>query len=298
MRSDASRSKIEQWIEKVLNTRRAMVRGSVSPLQPSTILWLAARALEGRDRMVSWAEARQPLGDVLVAVGASRNPQYPLIAFSRSGVLEHDGLPLPLPTAHGSVGQDLNDLDPYFGLPEEIEEALRGDPGTFTQLLDALERSFASPDELRLASAACGLQITKEQLPDGGALRNIPGRVRRTSYRFPRRVSVADAVKAYYDHTCQRCAVRLLTPGGPVAEAAHVQALGDKGPDEMCNLLCLCPNDHRTLDKGGWFLTDDVEAVQFDDQMPRALQLLRHHLDPQVLVAHREAHGIGELPVR
>ena len=293
MASDASRSKIEQWIEKVLNTRRAMVRGSVSPLQPSTILWLATRALEGRDRMVSWAEARQPLGDVLVAVGASRNPQYPLIAFSRSGVLEHDGLPTPLPAAHGSVGRELNDLDPYFGLPEEIEDALRDEPGTFTQLLNALERSFASPDELRLASAACGLQVTREQLPDERALRNIPERVLRTSYQPPRRVSVADAVKAYYDHTCQRCAVRLMTPGGPVAEAAHVQALGEEGPDEMCNLLCLCPNDHRTLDRGGWFLTDDVESVAFDDLTPRPLKHLRHHLDPDVLLAHRVTHGFN-----
>ena len=293
MASDASRSKIEQWIEKVLNTRRAMVRGSSSPLQPSTILWLAARALEGRDRMVSWAEARQPLGDVLVAVGASRNPQYPLIAFSRSGVLEHDGLPLPLPTAHGGVGRELNDIDPYFGLPEEIEEALRDDPGAFTQLLDALERSFASPDELRLASAACGLQVTKDQLPDERALRNIPERVLRTTYQRPRRVSVADAVKTFYDHTCQRCAVQLMTPGGPVAEAAHVQALGDDGPDEMCNLLCLCPNDHRTLDRGGWFLTDDVETVAFDDLTTRPLKKLRHHLDPDVLLAHRASHGFN-----
>ncbi len=248
--------------------------------------------------MVSWADARQPLGDVLVAVGASRNPQYPLIAFSRSGVLEHDGLPLPLPAAHGNVGRDLNDLDPFFGLPEEIEEALRDEPGAFTQLLNALERSFASPDEFRLASAACGLQVTREQLPDGGVVGYTPERVQRTTYQFSRRVSVADAVKAFYDFSCQRCGTLLMTPGGPVAEAAHVQALGHQGPDEMCNLLCLCPNDHRTLDKGGWFLTDDVEAVQFDDPVPRALRLLRHHLDPDVLAAHREAHGFGELPVR
>jgi len=194
------------------------------------------------------------------------------------------------------VGRELNDLDPYFGLPKAIEEAIRDQPGAFTQLLDALERSFATPDELRLASAACGLQITREQLPDQTAQWNHPGRVRRTTYQFSRRVSVADAVKAYYDHSCQRCATRLMTPGGPVAEAAHVQALGDDGPDEMCNLLCLCPNDHRTLDKGGWFLTDDVEAVQFDDPVPRALRLLRHHLDLDGLAAHREAHGFGEVP--
>ena len=291
MTPESSQPNIEQWIEKVLNTRRATIRGSVSPLQPSTILWLAARALQGRDRMVSWTEARQPLGDVLIAVGASRNPQYPLIAFSRSGVLEHDGLPLPLPAAHGSVGRELNDLDPYFGLPEEIEEALRDDPGAFTQLLDALERSFATPDELRLTSAACGLQVTREQLSDGGVVRHAPERVQRTAYQFSRRVSVADAVKAYYDYSCQRCATRLMTPNGPVAEAAHIQALGDEGSDEMCNLLCLCPNDHRTLDRGGWFLTDEVEAVAFDDPIPRSLMQLRHHLDPDVLVAHRVNHG-------
>ena len=201
---DPIQPNLEQWIDKVLNTRRATVRGSASPLQPSTILWLATRALEGRDRMVSWAEARQPLGDVLVAVGASRNPQYPLVAFSRSGVLEHDGIPLPLPAAHGSVGRELNDLDPYFGLPVEIEEALRDQPGAFTLLLSALERSFATPDELRLASAACGLQVTREQLPDEAAQRNIPERVRTTTYQFSRRVSIADAVKAYYDYSCQR----------------------------------------------------------------------------------------------
>ncbi len=291
MASRETQIDLENWVGKILATRRAIVRGSQSPLQPATILWFAARSLEGRERMVSWADARKPLGDVLVAVGASRNPQYPLIAFSRSGVINHDGIPLPLPAAHGSVGSELNDLNPHFGLPEDIDLALKDDPQAFEVLLNALDKSFASVDELRLASAACGLQVSKEQLPEFDTQMRIPDRVLTSSYKFKRKVSIADAVKEFYDFTCQRCAVKLNTPKGPVAEAAHIQALASQGPDELCNLLCLCPNDHRTLDKGGWFLTDKAEAIGFEDPTPSALRSLRHHLDPDVIRAHREAHG-------
>lgn len=54
--------------------------------------------------------------------------------------------------------------------------------------------------------------------------------------------------------------MRLEGVGGPYAEAAHIRPLGSPhdGPDDLTNLLCLCPNDHVLLDKGAITISDEL----------------------------------------
>jgi putative restriction endonuclease len=77
-----------------------------------------------------------------------------------------------------------------------------------------------------------------------------PQRELTTSSRIVRSSAVGSRVKEHYDHTCQVCSVRLLTPAGPYAEGCHVRPLGKphNGPDTTDNVLCLCPNCHVLLD--------------------------------------------------
>jgi predicted restriction endonuclease len=71
-------------------------------------------------------------------------------------------------------------------------------------------------------------------------------------------------VKIMYDHLCQVCRVPLNTPFGLLSEAAHIQGLGHPhyGSDDISNLLCLCPNHHKSFDNSGWYLNDEIQVVE------------------------------------
>lgn len=68
--------------------------------------------------------------------------------------------------------------------------------------------------------------------------------------RIVRNYDVAASVKRLYDNTCQICRTRLVTAAGPYSEGAHIRPLGipHNGPDNLENILCLCPNCHVLFD--------------------------------------------------
>jgi putative restriction endonuclease len=90
---------------------------------------------------------------------------------------------------------------------------------------------------------------TLTQAPEGGGPAK---RVETTVQRIVRDTVLGRHVKKLYDHSCQVCGERLECVGGAYAEAAHIRPLGapHNGPDELENLLCLCPNHHVLLDRG------------------------------------------------
>jgi putative restriction endonuclease len=77
-----------------------------------------------------------------------------------------------------------------------------------------------------------------------------PQRVLTTSSRVVRSTAVGNTIKEHYDHACQICEVRLVTPAGPYAEGCHVRPLGKphNGSDTADNVICLCPNCHILFD--------------------------------------------------
>jgi putative restriction endonuclease len=89
-----------------------------------------------------------------------------------------------------------------------------------------------------------------------------PGRKARMAYSVQRSTEVAKWVKQIYNDTCQVCRVRLETPGSATSDAAHIKGLGSPhdGPDVIENILCLCPNHHRTIDAGAWTITDNLKV--------------------------------------
>jgi putative restriction endonuclease len=102
--------------------------------------------------------------------------------------------------------------------------------------------------------------VQSEEEPSGE-----PTPARRTEtmvQRIVRDTALGIKVKELHDYTCQVCGVRLECVGGPYAEAAHIRPLGapHNGPDELSNLLCLCPNHHVLFDRGGFTVDDDLVA--------------------------------------
>ena len=112
----------------------------------------------------------------------------------------------------------------------------------------------------------------------------VPRREAMTT-RIVRDASVARAVKRLHAFRCQVCGQTVDTPGGPYAEAAHIQPLGHphNGPDVLANVLCLCPNHHVALDQWAFAIADDFTLIGLNGMLrlhPRhaiGLEYVRYH---------------------
>lgn len=89
-------------------------------------------------------------------------------------------------------------------------------------------------------------------------------RVYGTSNKLIRNRVLVDRIKNMYDWTCQVCSIRIDTPSGPYAEAAHIKPLGrpHDGPDKINNMLCLCPNHHKLFDKFGFYIEPESFEIK------------------------------------
>ena len=84
--------------------------------------------------------------------------------------------------------------------------------------------------------------------PQGGS---TPTRTTSTINRIQRNSQRSEEIKRLYNFKCQICGEIIETPTGRYAEACHIRPLGDphNGQDTKENLLCLCPNCHKRLDR-------------------------------------------------
>lgn len=74
------------------------------------------------------------------------------------------------------------------------------------------------------------------------------------TYRILRDTQLTREIKELYGFLCQICGKAVQFDNGErYAEAHHIKPLGKdhRGPDEIENILCVCPNHHALLDFGG-----------------------------------------------
>jgi putative restriction endonuclease len=120
-------------------------------------------------------------------------------------------------------------------------------------------------------------------------------RSRSVMHRLMRRSELAVEVKLFHQHQCQFCGIRLTTPAGPYAEAAHIRGLGrpHDGPDEIGNMLCLCPNHHVLFDAGAIYVDADgtVRETVTRAAVGELRTLPRHAIDERHLAYHREHYA-------
>jgi 5-methylcytosine-specific restriction protein A len=96
-----------------------------------------------------------------------------------------------------------------------------------------------------------------------------PERVETTQSRIVRNTTLAREVKTLYGHSCQLCGDVRRGPGGsPYAETHHIRPLGapHNGPDELENVLVLCPNHHADFDYGRVVVDPETFIVQHHDE--------------------------------
>ncbi|MFE5793618.1 YDG/SRA domain-containing protein [Streptomyces sp. NPDC056503] len=152
------------------------------------------------------------------------------------------------------------------------------------KILDEAVLPFPSP-----ATAPDDAQPLQE--PEPGEL---PDRRTVVTQRLVRSTQRANRVKELHDYTCQVCALRIATPTGAYAEAAHVRPLGrpHNGPDRTDNILCLCPNHHVAFDFGMLTIGDDgtIHERGSSEGLRRLRTVAGHAIDPAHLSYHRTHH--------
>ena len=74
------------------------------------------------------------------------------------------------------------------------------------------------------------------------------------------------------NNTCLTCRSSLKKPNGkPVLEAAHVWPSRKKGPDELNNLISLCPTCHYMLDEYCYTFTPENKEIKYHDSLQEIL---------------------------
>jgi len=122
-----------------------------------------------------------------------------------------------------------------------------------------------------------------------------PGRRASQVQRVIRSTAIANWVKAAHQHACQVCGLRILTPTGAYAEAAHIRPLGSphNGPDDPSNILCLCPNHHVAFDFGMLTVEPDLTVIERATGKRTALLTVSgHEISQEHLMYHREHHAL------
>ncbi|MFJ6669340.1 HNH endonuclease [Streptomyces sp. NPDC091383] len=272
-----------------------------------------SRIATGKPRMAPWSCFRAEVGPLLVEFGLSGSkvtPEDPFWHLRESGLWEVHGVQSDsTPTVQAGA---FDEVQPVAGLTHAAAELLQN-PLTRLEAVARLcstylrgvdQRTLLSRVGLAGYATADGLLDDGEEGPtqevaDEGRATGPTARWDATSSRLIRDAAVAKRVKELHGHACQVCGTRLQYKHRPYSEAAHIRGLGSPydGPDELQNLLCLCPNHHVLFD--GLEIYIDVEGIVRRTHGGDALGQLRRHVGHQVdetyLRYHRTLCGLNGL---
>lgn len=132
-----------------------------------------------------------------------------------------------------------------------VEEWLRGQPDA---LRAAVLANTATDSQRQRITELLGSVEYQPATPAVHALASPrPERITTTISRVARDTGRSRLVKVIHNCECQICGYALSLPDGSrYAEGHHIQPLGSPhdGPDELGNIICVCPNHHAACDLG------------------------------------------------
>ncbi|MEV0574714.1 HNH endonuclease [Streptomyces sp. NBC_01463] len=281
---------------RALSGLRTHMRGHrPSRHKPITLLWAIGRLAAERDRMVGWETFRDEVGPLLKDFGlpdSNVTPEYPFCRLRSSGLWDVEGIEGPDAT------------------PSQLT-AVRAAAGFNSDAAKVLRRSLARADAIGLLCSTylgdvdreellervglAGYATASGKLPDSGGGNDPVPRRSVTSSRPDRDQQLVEDIKVMYGHECQVCGARVETRYSHYSEAAHIRGIGGphNGPDELSNLLCLCPNHHVEFDRLAIYIDEDW-AVRRNSTGDFAYQLKRqadHEIKPEHLRYHRGLCG-------
>ncbi|MEV5010653.1 HNH endonuclease [Streptomyces sp. NPDC055692] len=287
-----------------LNTHRHPGNKAPSRHQPLALLWAASRIAAGKPRLAPWSCFRAEVSPLLAEFGlpgSKVTPEYPFWHLKGNDLwevhgIESDASSMPQPGI-------FNRVQPVAGLTHAAAELLQN-PLTRLEAVFKLCSTYLDDVDQRELLSRVGLAgyATADGLLDDGddgrgqeaadekRATGPTARRESTASRLIRDAAIANRVKELHGHVCQVCGTRLQYKHRPYSEAAHIRGLGSPhdGPDELQNLLCLCPNHHVLFD--GLEIYIDVDGVVRQAHGGESLGHLRRHADHRIDEAYLRYH--------
>lgn len=268
--------------------------------KPITLLWAIGRLAAEQGRMVEWQTFRDEVGPLLRDFGLPDSrvtPEYPFWHLRSSGLWDVEGMEDQKATP----------------TPSKLTAA-RASAGLSSNAAKVLRRSLARAEAIGLICSKYLGDIDREEvlkrvglagyasasgeIPDGGRGGGPVPRRPGTSSQLDRNPRLVESIKVMYEHACQVCGSRVETKYSYYSEAAHIRGLGKPhdGPDQLSNLLCLCPNHHVEFDRLAIYIDEDW-AVRRNSTGAVDYQLKRHAdhvIEQEHLRYHRGLCGVSD----
>ncbi|MFI8196032.1 HNH endonuclease [Streptomyces sp. NPDC085942] len=291
---------VDHLMERLRKIRVHRREGHVSPHKALALMWAIARNARGESRLSPWPQFRQEVGDLLVEFGrphSSPTPEYPFWHLRTSGLWDVEGLSTEQPEKVSAAAFDRS--EPRAGFTDQADRLLR-DPFVRSQAIAVVRETFLADfeqhrlmDRLGLAGyeSASGIEKSADDQGRQGPV----ARRETTTYRAVRDVGLADRVKKMHADHCQVCGEQLAKRFGTYSEAAHIRGLGHPhdGPDELANLLVLCPNHHVQFDTLAIYVDPEgtVRSTSNGSRVGTLRQIPQHRISQAHLRYHRALCG-------
>lgn len=274
--------------------------GQASRHKPLALLWGISRVAAGKPRLASWRQFRDEAGGLLAEFGhpnSSVTPEYPFWHLRTSRLWDVDGVP-----SDGSVkphAATFDRINPEGGMTEQASRLLV-DPFVRSQAIAILRDGYLADvdprdlmERLGLAgyeTASGCLDEVEDQEGDEAENSNPASRRNANIARVVRDARLVAEVKSLHGHCCQVCGLILPIRFANYSEAAHIRGLGrpHNGPDELENLLVLCPNHHVQFDRLAIYIRRDGTVRLTSDD--RQVGDLRRHPAHRIREAHLRYH--------
>lgn len=109
-----------------------------------------------------------------------------------------------------------------------------------------------------------------------------------------RNPKLREHVKKLYENKCQVCNVFLKTHYGAISIGAHIKGLGEphNGPDQINNIICLCPNHSWQFDFFGFYIdgeTFEIKGLKGYEGKKLAIKE-GHNIDKEFFKYHHEQY--------
>ena len=225
-------------------------KNSRAPHKPLLLLLALGRVLNGRDRLVAYADIEKSLKELLAEFGPPRktiHPEQPFGHLRTDGIWEiPDDSNLPASSSGTLLVSGLREQSAKGGFPEHIFRLLQQNPKLARDAARMiLEKHFSHTLHRRIQDAC--------DFPAERYLARSPPRD--PAFR-------ADVLRAY-GNCCAACGYDLrLNDVVFGIDAAHIKWHSQSGPDIVPNGLALCSLHHVALDSGalglGSYENDDV----------------------------------------
>lgn len=259
--------------------------------EPITLLWAIGRLATQQERMVEWETFRSEVGPLLQDYGlpdSKVTPEYPFWHLRSSGLWNVEGIDQPAtPTPPQLVASRAR-----AGLTADAAKILRRSLARAEAigLLCSKHLGDVDRDGLLERVGLAGYTRASGEFPDRGRGGGRTPRREVTSSRPDRDQRLVERLKVMYQHECQVCGSRIETRYSHYSEAAHIRGVGrpHDGPDELSNLLCLCPNHHVEFDRLAIYIDEDWAVRR--NSTGTVDYRLKLHADHAIEQAHLRYH--------